>query len=326
MQTLYPFKLKPLFKEKIWGGQKIRQVLNMDYGLLPNCGEAWLVSAVEGNPTLVSNGYLASNNLNELVEVFMGDLVGEKVYERFGDLFPLLIKVIDSNDWLSIQVHPDDALAEKRNLGNGKTEMWYVMQADEDAELICGFNQEVDEIVYLSYLENKNLKAIMNYEKVAKGDVLFIPAGRVHALGPGTLIAEIQQTSDTTYRIYDWDRKDNQGNTRELHTDEALEAIDYTFHQECKTPYHITENGTAPVIESPFFTTNIIQLTTTIHKDYSEIDSFVLLFCVEGAMQLQWEDQQYELTAGEVLLLPNLIAEVALTTNQKAVVLEVYIE
>jgi mannose-6-phosphate isomerase len=326
MQTLYPFKLKPLFKEKIWGGQKIRQVLNMDFGLLANCGEAWLVSGVEGDPTVVSNGYLASNNLNELVEVFMGDLVGDKVYESFGDQFPILVKVIDSNDWLSIQVHPDDALAEKRGLGYGKTEMWYVMQADEDAELICGFNQEVDEIVYLSYLENNKLKAIMNYEKVAKGDVLFIPAGRVHALGPGTLIAEIQQTSDTTYRIYDWDRKDPQGNTRELHTDEALEAIDYTYHQNCKTPYHLPENGTEPIIESPFFTTNIIRFNQTIEKDYSEIDSFVLLFCVEGRMQLQWEDQQYELVAGEVLLLPNLIASVVLNTNEKAVVLEVYIQ
>lgn len=326
MQTLYPFKLKPLFKEKIWGGQKIRHILNMDIGLLPSCGEAWLVSGVEDSHTIINNGYLASNNLNELVEVFMGDLVGEKVYERFGDQFPILVKVIDSNDWLSIQVHPDDALAEKRGLGNGKTEMWYVMQADENAELICGFNQEVDEVIYLSYLENNNLKAIMNYEKVAKGDVLYIPAGRVHALGPGTLIAEIQQTSDTTYRIYDWDRKDNQGNTRELHTEEAIEAIDYTLQDHYKTPYKLSENKTEPIIQSPFFTTNIIQLTKEIQKDYSEIDSFVLLFCVEGTMQLQWEDQQYALVAGEVLLLPNLIAEVVMNTNEKAVILEVYID
>mgnify|MGYP000877121283 CR=1 FL=1 len=326
MQTLYPFKFSPIFKEKIWGGQKIRQQLKMDIGLLPNCGEAWLLSGVEGNPTLVTNGYLTSNELNELVEVFMGDLVGDKVYERFGDQFPILVKVIDSNDWLSIQVHPDDELAKKRGSGYGKTEMWYVMQADENAELICGFNQEVDELVYMSYLENKKLREIMNFEQVEKGNVFFIPAGRVHALGPGTLIAEIQQTSDTTYRIYDWDRVDDQGNSRELHTEEALEAIDYTLHSHYKTPYRLVENSAETLVQSPFFTTNILKLTAALHKDYSALDSFVILFCTEGSCRVDWEDQSYELTAGEVLLLPNVIEEVNLIPDPESVLLEVYIE
>jgi mannose-6-phosphate isomerase len=326
MQTLYPFKLTPLFKEKIWGGQKIRQQLKMDFGLLPNCGEAWLLSGVEENPTLVNNGYLTSNELNELVEVFMGDLVGDKVYERFGDQFPILVKVIDSNDWLSIQVHPDDALAQKRGVGYGKTEMWYVMQADANAELICGFNQEVDELIYLSYLENKKLKDIMNFEKVEKGDVFFIPAGRVHALGPGTLIAEIQQSSDTTYRIYDWDRVDQAGNSRDLHTEEALEAIDYTMHSNYKTPYLRSENSTENLIKSPFFTTNILKISAGIKKDYSELDSFVILFCTEGGLKVEWEDQNYTLVAGEVILLPNVIENITLLPDPNAIILEVYIE
>lgn len=326
MQTLYPFKFTPLFKEKIWGGQKIRQQLGMDFGLLANCGEAWLLSGVEGDPTLVNNGYLSSNELNELVEVFMGDLVGDKVYERFGDQFPILVKVIDSNDWLSIQVHPDDELAKKRGLGFGKTEMWYVMQADADAQLICGFNQEVDELVYLSYLENKKLKDIMNFEQVNKGDVFFIPAGRVHALGPGTLIAEIQQTSDTTYRIYDWDRVDAQGKGRELHTDEALEAIDYCMHSHYKTPYRITDNQSEKLVQSPFFTTNILHLTEITDKNYDELDSFVILFCTEGNCSLLWEDQQFDLQPGEVILLPNVIEQVRLKPENPCTLLEVYIE
>jgi mannose-6-phosphate isomerase len=325
MQSLYPFKLKPIFKDKIWGGQKIRQHLQLDFGNLPNCGEAWLVSGVDGNPTIISNGYLAGNELNEIVEVFMGDLVGDRVYDRFGDVFPILVKVIDSNDWLSIQVHPDDALAQKRKTGYGKTEMWYVMQADENAELISGFNRPTDEKSYLEHLNSGKLKEIMNFEKVNQGDVFFIPAGRVHALGPGTVIAEIQQTSDTTYRIYDWDRKDHLGQMRELHTEEALEAIDYKMHNSYKTPYHTTENQTEKVITSEFFTTNILQFSEAIRKDYSELDSFVILLCTEGSFELKWEDQSYLIKKAETILLPNLIKELELFPSEKCTLLEVYI-
>jgi mannose-6-phosphate isomerase len=325
MQSLYPFKLKPIFKDKIWGGQKIRQHLQLDFGNLPNCGEAWLVSGVDGNPTIISNGYLAGNELNEIVEVFMGDLVGDRVYDRFGDVFPILVKVIDSNDWLSIQVHPDDALAQKRGTGYGKTEMWYVMQADENAELICGFNRPTDEKSYLEHLNSGKLKEIMNFEKVNQGDVFFIPAGRVHALGPGTVIAEIQQTSDTTYRIYDWDRIDHSGQMRELHTEEALEAIDYKMHESYKTPYRTTENQTEKVISSDFFTTNILQFSEAIRKDYSDLDSFVILLCTEGSFELKWEDQSYLIKKAETILLPNLIKEIELFPAEKCTLLEVYI-
>lgn len=326
MQTLYPFKFTPLFKEKIWGGDKIKTQLGMDFGTLPNCGEAWLLSGVEGNPSLVSNGYLAGNELNELVEVFMGDLTGEKVYERFGDQFPILVKAIDSNDWLSLQVHPDDELAQKRGIGFGKTEMWYVMQADEGAQLISGFNQKVSPEQYLRHLENKNIKEVMNFEQVKKGDVFFIPAGRVHALGPGTLIAEIQQTSDITYRIYDWDRTDENGKGRELHIEEAMEAIDYSVLPNYKTPYHLVESHSENLVRTPFFTTNILNINQKTEKDYSDLDSFVILFCTEGECTVVSHDLQLSLKPGEIILIPNLIENISLIPSKNTTLLEVYIE
>ncbi|HMM11472.1 MAG TPA: mannose-6-phosphate isomerase [Bacteroidales bacterium] len=326
MNTLYPLTFKPLFKDKLWGGQKIKQHLGLNTGSLPNCGEAWLLSGVDGNPTIIANGYLAGNELNELCEVFMGDLLGEKVYERFGGQFPILVKVIDSNDWLSIQVHPDDALAQQRGSGYGKTEMWYAMQADEGARLICGFNRPMDQPTYLEYLNSGKLPEIMNYEQVEQGDVFYIPAGRVHALGPGLLIAEIQQTSDITYRIYDWDRVDDKGNPRELHTDLALEAIDFTMHTQYKTPYNKTENKPQQLVRSPFFTTNLLKLLSPVHTNYDGLDSFVILMCSSGACRISGEGQVINLKSGEVVLLPNLAKQVSIYPENECVILEVYIE
>lgn len=298
----------------------------MDYGNLPNCGEAWLISGVENNPTLISNGYLANNELNELVEVFMGDLVGDKVYDRFGDTFPILLKIIDSNDWLSVQVHPDDALAAKRRIGLGKTEMWYILQADEKAQLISGFSREIDQEEYLHHLNNNKLKDILNFETVKQGNVFYIPAGRIHALGPGCLLAEIQQTSDTTYRIYDWDRMDVDGSKRELHTELALQAIDYSIQQNYKTPYEKVLNKTAAVVDTPYFTTNIINLDQAMGKDYSEIDSFVILLCLEGGFRLKWQNGEEQIKKAESLLLPNIISRVQIIPDTTCELLEIYIK
>jgi len=154
MNELYPLKFKAIYKDKIWGGEKIKTVLGKDFDPLPNCGEVWVVSGVEGNQTIVENGFLAENELNELVEVYMDELVGEKVFEEHGEEFPLLIKFIDAKDWLSIQVHPDDELAAKRKIGNGKTEMWYIMGADKGSQLISGFSKKVNQNVYLDHLNN----------------------------------------------------------------------------------------------------------------------------------------------------------------------------
>lgn len=325
METLYPFKFTPLYKDKIWGGQKIKNVLNQNTGNLPNCGEAWLISGIEGNATVVSNGPMAGNELNELVEVFMGDLIGDDVYDLFGDQFPLLIKILDSNDWLSVQVHPNDTLARKRKIGNGKSEMWYVMQADKNAELISGVNKEMNIETFFETIENGKLKEVLNYEKVEQGDVFDIPAGRIHALGPGCLIAEIQQTSDTTYRIYDWDRIDQSGMKRELHLDEAREAIDLKQHKNYKTAYKQLSNKTVPLITSEHFTTNFLEFDQDIRKNYSEIDSFVILLCTEGNFTLNWQNGTVDIQTGECVLIPSIIEEVKLLTKQKSKLLEVYI-
>lgn len=325
MNALYPLKFEPIFKDKIWGGQKIKSSLNMDFGELPNCGEAWMMSGVEGNPTIVENGFLAGNELNEIVEVYMGELVGDKVFDQFGNEFPLLIKFIDSNDWLSIQVHPDDHLAKKRNIGFGKTEMWYMLDATDDAELIAGFNKKTDKEEYLNHLENKTLKEILNFEKVEKGDVFYIPAGRVHALGPGCLLAEIQQTSDTTYRIYDWDRIDAAGMYRELHTEEALDAIDFEYHKEYKTKYENKLNETNSLVESQYFTTRIINLDKPVLKNYAALDSFVIYIATEGEVNLKWEGGEIQLKKGETLLVPATINNIAIEPFVKSSLLEIYI-
>lgn len=325
MNGLYPLKFKPIYKDKIWGGQKIKTSLGMDFGDLPNCGEAWVISGVDGNPTEVSNGFLAGNELNELVEIYMGELVGEKIFDQFGNEFPLLIKFIDSNDWLSIQVHPDDVLARKRGIGQGKTEMWYMLDADDNAELIAGFNKKIDKEEYLQHLENKTLKDILNFEKVNKGDVFYIPAGRVHSLGPGCLLAEIQQTSDTTYRIYDWDRIDLSGMTRELHTKEAIDAIDFEFHKKYKTEFKAKANATSPIVESPYFTTRIIKLDKPVLKNYSDLDSFVIYLATEGEVVLKWEGGEINLKKGESLLIPASFDNLAINPLIKSTLLEIFV-
>ncbi len=327
-KQLYPLKFSPVLKDKIWGGNKIKSVLGIDFAPLPNCGEAWVLSGVDGNQTGIVNGFLAGNDLNELVEVYMGDLVGDKVYERFGDEFPILVKFIDAADYLSIQVHPDDELAAKRNIGYGKSEMWYIIDADPGAELISGFSKKVDQETYLKHLNDKNLKQILNAEKVAAGDVFYMPAGRVHALGPGIFLAEIQQTSDTTYRIYDWDRVDSEGKSRELHIEEALDAIDFNVYDDYKSQYQPKQNGTATLVNSPFFTTSLIQLDKALAKDYSELDSFVIYVCVGGSVTIVHDGEtepQVTISQGEAILLPASIDRVDLIPSSDSKLLEVYI-
>ena len=324
MNKLYPLIFKPIFKEKIWGGQKIKTVLGKDFSPLPNCGEVWVLSGVENNQTVIENGFLVGNDLNEIVEVYMGDLLGDKIFQRFGNEFPILIKFIDANDWLSIQVHPDDGLAWKRHNSLGKTEMWYIFDAEKDAELISGFSTKLDKESYQKHLENKTLKSVMNFEKVKNGDVYYMPAGRVHALGPGILLAEIQQTSDVTYRIYDWDRIDEAGMMRDLHTEEALDALDFEVYDNYKTNYDPQLNTTVKLVESPYFTTNLIHLSKPIKKDYSELDSFVIYVCAEGKFELKNDDQKYSITKGEALLLPAILDQVEIYPSPETKILEVY--
>ena len=325
MNMLYPLKFKPVFDDRMWGGEKIRTRLGLDFSPMERCAEAWVLSGYEGKQTTVSNGFLAGNEINDLVEIYMDDLVGGKVFETSGDIFPLLIKFIDSRDWLSIQVHPDDELARKRNLPNGKTEMWYVIDADKDSQLISGFNRKVSQKQYLDHLQNKTLPGILNYEKVNAGDVFFMPAGRIHALGPGILLTEIQQTSDATYRIYDWDRADANGKGRELHRESALASIDFNIYSEYKTNFKPRLNETVNLATCPYFTTNLLELAQPLRKDYEELDSFMVYICIEGAMKVKCGESSTVVVKGEVVLIPSIIGRVEIYPEKTVKFLEVYI-
>jgi len=299
-----PIKFRTIYKEKLWGGHKIKTILNKDYGDLPNCGETWEISGVEGNISVVDGGIHQGKSLIELIEQYKGDLLGEQVYQQFGINFPLLIKFIDANQDLSIQVHPEDNLAKKRHNSSGKTEMWYVVQADENSSLISGFNQEVDKEKYLHHLNNGKLNEILNTELAQDDDVFFLPAGRVHTIGKGLLIAEIQQTSDITYRIYDFDRKDANGNLRKLHTEEALDAIDYQHYSEYKTRYSNQVNHINQLVDCDYFVTNQLELTEPMKRDYSGVESFRILIFLEGEAKLSSTNEETHVVKGDVFLIP----------------------
>ncbi len=321
--TLYPLKFKPILKDKIWGGTRLREILGKKAS--DNAGESWEISAYNGDISVVENGVLAGNSIEELVEVYMGDLIGDHIYHKFGLRFPLLIKFIDASDLLSIQVHPGDTLAKTIHNSNGKTEMWYIVES-ENGELITGFNREMDQEQYLAHFKGGSLKEILNYEKVNSGDIYFMPAGRIHAVGAGVLLAEIQQTSDLTYRIYDWDRLDDQGKSRELHTDLALKAIDFQFHADYKTHYQAVVNSTVTAVDSPYFTTAVIKLDQQIEKDFNLIDSFVIYMCMEGEAMISYAGGGEKIKNGETILIPAELKNLAIVPTLPTTLLEVYIK
>jgi mannose-6-phosphate isomerase len=325
MSELYPLKFKAILKERIWGGDKLGKVLNKSVKK-KGIGESWELSCVDGDISVISNGYLKNNSLQEAIEIYMDELVGEKVFSEFGTDFPLLIKFIDAADDLSIQVHPDDKLAAERHKSFGKTEMWYVMDANPGAQLISGFNKKMTKNEYAEHVNNKSLRSILNFHTVQKGDTFFIPAGRVHAIGAGLLIAEIQQTSDITYRIYDWDRIDASGKPRELHTDLALDAIDYAFTDDVKLSPAKTSNTPVQLASCKYFTTNRIVVDKPLERDYITIDSFIIYICCEGVFEIVYDDnQKTEVKKGETVLIPAILKDIQLNPKPGAEILEVYI-
>lgn len=320
--VLYPLKFQPILKDKIWGGEKLSQQFNKQSNS-KQLGESWEVSTVPGDVSIVSNGRLKGESLQSLLTVYTRFLIGDKNYKRFGDDFPLLIKFIDAKQDLSIQLHPDDELAKVRHNSFGKTEMWYVMQADEDANLIVGFNQEMDKEKYLKHLEAKTLTQILNFDKVKEGDTYFIEAGRVHAIGAGVLLAEIQQTSDVTYRVYDWDRVDDEGNERELHNDIAIDAFKFDMEDDFRVDYQKQKNLANQMVSCPFFTTNYLELSSNIEKE-NDKDSFLIYMCVDGKVEVVTESTTEIISKGETILIPAAIKNFKL--NAKAAkLLEVYV-
>jgi len=317
-------RFTPILKQKIWGGKKLNQLLHKKSDG-SNIGESWEISDVDGDESIVSNGNLKGRTLRSLLKEYKHDLVGDYVYKTFGKQFPLLIKFIDAKEVLSIQVHPDDDLAGLQE-SFGKTEMWYVMQADEEASIIIGFKENSSKEEYIQHLDNKTLLSILNVDKVTKGDVYFVPPGRVHAIGAGLLIAEIQQTSDITYRIYDWDRKDIDGNYRELHTEKALEAIDFSAKNSYKTTYKKQKNVENQVVTCPYFTTNILPIKGKKEVFFSEKDSFIIYMCVEGEVTFFYENQQEIVGKGETILIPACIDKVEIVSENSSELLETYIQ
>jgi mannose-6-phosphate isomerase len=319
---LYPIKFQPILKDKIWGGEKLNILLNKQTNLT-NVGESWEISDVEGDTSVVTNGILKGTSLKDLLEVYKAELLGTKNYKIFGNKFPLLIKFIDAKEDLSIQLHPNDELAAKRHNSFGKTEMWYVMQADDDANLIVGFNQKMTPETYLKHLEDKTLTEILNFDKVKAGDTYFIEVGRVHAIGAGVLLAEIQQTSDITYRVYDWDRVDDEGNERELHNDLAIDAFNFEMEDDFRVDYKTDKNTSNKMVSCPYFTTSFLHITEPILKLNTK-DSFFIYICVEGEAMIETEYASEFIKQGETILIPAGI-ETYKITSANAKLLEVYV-
>lgn len=323
---MYILKFQPILKPVIWGGDEIcrfKQLTSCEGSI----GESWEISGVKGNVSVVSNGELAGATLNELLKKYREELVGKSVYDRFGDVFPLLIKFIDARDSLSIQVHPDDKLAKERHGSFGKSEMWYVVNASEEAFLYSGFREEITPEEYVKSLEDDSFTGYLQRFEVKPGDVFYLPAGRVHAIGAGCFIAEIQQTSDITYRIYDYNRKDANGNPRELHTELAKEAIDYKVYPDCKLDYHPGEREVQSLVSCPYFTTNVINGGAGESLYRKQGESFVIYICLEGSgTATDPNGKSTRFRQGETLLVPAEMAGTTLYLKERSKLLETFVE
>lgn len=323
---LYPLTFKPILKKIIWGGSDIcpfKDITPVQDGI----GESWELSHVEGNYSIVANGALEGKSLDELIRTDGKRLLGEKVLEQFGSTFPLLIKFIDARDNLSIQVHPDDELAKKRHNSFGKTEMWYVVKAAKGAALYSGFSKQIDAEEYVKRVEDDTIMDVLQRYEVSEGDVFFLPAGRVHAIGSGCFIAEIQQTSNITYRIYDYNRKDANGQGRELHTELAKDAIDYRLSPDYRTHYKAHTNATVQLASCPYFTTNLLDIDTIMVRDFSELDSFVVYICMAGKASIRDnKGNEIMVQQGQTVLIPADTDVITIAPAPGAKFMETYIK
>ncbi len=326
---LYPLKFKPILKERIWGGNRLGTILGKKY---PNAeqrfGESWELSAVEKSESVITNGFLKGNTLAEIAEVYMSDLLGESVYEAFGDKFPLLIKFIDSAQALSVQVHPDDEMAMEQSDSFGKNEMWYVMEAEPDSEIIVGFNKPITQLEFSEHIISNSVPSVLMSYKVSKDDFFYIPAGTVHAIGKGVLLLEVQQSSDITYRIYDWDRTDTNGKPRELHQQLALQAINFESQGQGLQRIPTKLNVRQTLVDSPFYTINrwVIDKEVEFDQYESTIDSFVIFICLEGKGKFESDGNScVSIEKGELVLVPAEILNFTLIPEAKSIFIEVHI-
>jgi len=325
MNSLYPIKFRPVLRETLWGGNALRERFGKEGKGGANIGESWEINGMTGESSRIANGFLRGNSLEEVIEIYMGDLVGDSVFEKFGIEFPLLIKFIDARDTLSIQVHPGDRLASERHHAWGKTEMWYVIDAAPGAVVYTGFKKKTTREEYLGYFDRKKLPGLINETPVTPGDTFFIPAGMVHSIGAGVLLAEIQQASDITYRIYDWDRVDSKGKAREMHTELAVDAINFDLDQTNLIRKAPETNRPVMLATCNYFHTSLLRLDKPVIRDCSMIDSFIVYICTESMVVVDCFDHSEELRAGETILIPAAADSVALIPRGTASLLEVYI-
>lgn len=311
---IHPLKFRPILKERLWGGTKLKEVFGKPIES-DITGESWELSTVKGDISVVANGSLEGKSLQELIDSNAEELLGKSVVERFGKEFPILIKFIDAKQDLSIQLHPNDALAKERHDSFGKTEMWYIMDADPKAELIVGFNKDVTKEEYAESIDNDTLLDLLNYEEVKEGDTFFINTGKIHAIGAGVMLAEIQQTSDVTYRVFDFNRKDKDGNLRELHTELALDAVDYEKKDDFKVSYGHEKNEVNTMVDCPYFKTNFIELTENLDLDTTQRDSFTIFMCVGGEAKISTAEGDVSIKSGETALLPASTQKISLQSS-----------
>jgi mannose-6-phosphate isomerase len=325
MSELYPLKFEPVLKEKVWGGSTLVTKYHKKGDPSLKYGESWEISAVSDNLSVVSNGFLAGNNIEEVIEVYMGDITGDSVFEKFGIEFPLLIKFIEAREDLSIQVHPGNQMARERHKAYGKTEMWYILESESNSRIYSGFRENISREIYLDALSKGGLAELLNTETPCTGDVFFTPAGQIHSIGAGNILIEIQQTSDITYRIFDWNRKGYNGKPRELHTELAADALDFKAPGRSKIVKEPVLNRTENLVSCEFFNTNIISFNDRIVKDYTLFDSFVIYICIDGEFMIRWDSSSEPVKKGETVLLPAMIKDVILEPLMESKILEVFI-
>ena len=320
---MQPLTFRPILKSTLWGGNKIISFKQLNSSQ-EQVGESWELSGVDGSESIVAEGPYERLSISEVIRHEKERLVGKENYQRFGDEFPLLIKFIDARQDLSIQVHPTDEIAKKQGRKRGKTEMWYIMESDQNAHLRSGLSKEITPEQYKTMVENDTICEVLTDYDVKEGDCFFLPAGRIHSIGAGCFLAEIQQTSDVTYRIYDFGRRDNNGNLRQLHTKEAAEAIDYTVVNDYRTYYDKRKNEGVQLVECPYFSTAVYDLDEPMTLDYSELDSFVVLIGLKGEAEMtDNEGDNFTLKAGQTILIPATTKKINIVGNIK--MLETYV-
>ncbi|MDR1680941.1 MAG: class I mannose-6-phosphate isomerase [Prevotellaceae bacterium] len=325
MTSLYPLKFKPQPKTSVWGGHKLCTLFNKPFPADDKIGESWEISGVQGYVSVVANGFLKGNTIEEVIEIYLGELLGDRLYDQFGVEIPVLVKLIDASETLSVQVHPDDATARERHNAYGKTEMWYILQADEGAGLYVGFNRNLSPAELYERVSRNTLIEALNFVPVEPGDMFFIAPGTIHAIGQGIVLAEIQQTSDITYRVYDWGREHNPATARDMHLDMAIDVIDYTRRTDVKTLYEHRPNTPVALARSLHFITNLLEIDRPLERNLSDNDSFVIYICLEGSATIEYPFGNESIIKGETLLIPAIMSDVTVIPQPAARLLETYL-